>query len=107
MEGFRAPASSGLSKTPDISSHLRIFYKLLSQRPVKLGTFACLHKVTPGKIFVERAHRNRRNRVGGASRRVRGWVGGRSRRASPDLDPTDTQRNCEYKRVDGMLYLPS
>lgn len=55
MEGFRTPASSGLSKTPSISSHLRILYKLPSQRLAKLGTFARLHKATPRKIFVERA----------------------------------------------------
>lgn len=83
MEGFRAPASSGLSKTSGISSHLRILYKLPSQRLAKLGTFARLHKATPGKIFVECAHRNRRNRIGGASRWVRGWVGGRKQESIP------------------------
>lgn len=83
MEGFRAPASSGLSKTPDISSHLRIFYTLLSQRLAKLGTSACLHKMTPGNIFVEHEHRKGRNGVGGSSRWVRGWVGGRKQENIP------------------------
>lgn len=78
IEGFRAPASLGLSKAPDIFSNLRIVYKSLSHRLAKLGAFACLHKTIPGKIFVELVQRDRREGFGARGGRLH-WETGASR----------------------------